>query len=136
MGCGGVPIKRAQDSVKKGSGSVTIEGLADNSSDMVKLVGNATKFLEEIKVGDKICFPQAALAVTVASIDSNESLSLKIEEGVLGVLSSQSFPEYVAFDVLPHIDQKDMFTSVLEKLASGGTICIFPEGGSHGEESL
>ena len=29
-----------------------------------------------------------------------------------------------------------MYTNVLEKLASGGTIGIFPEGGSHGEESL
>jgi glycerol-3-phosphate O-acyltransferase/dihydroxyacetone phosphate acyltransferase len=55
---------------------------------------------------------------------------------VFEVVSSQPFPEYVTFDILPHIDQKEVYQNVLENLASGGTIGIFPEGGSHDRTDL
>jgi glycerol-3-phosphate O-acyltransferase/dihydroxyacetone phosphate acyltransferase len=48
---GGVPVKRAQDSASRGSGSVTMAVPSDDSSDtIVKVVGKATKFSQEIKV--------------------------------------------------------------------------------------
>ena len=37
---------------------------------------------------------------------------------------------------MPHIDLQDTFKNVLEKLSSGGTIGIFPEGGSHDRTDL
>mmetsp|Transcript_54144 Transcript_54144/g.115047 ORF Transcript_54144/g.115047 Transcript_54144/m.115047 type:complete len:682 (+) Transcript_54144:185-2230(+) len=137
---GAVPVKRAQDNAKRGSGIVTVDvkeiAAEESPNTMINVVGKGTKFLSEIKVGDKIRFPKAALAMKVASIDGDEYMSLKLEDGVLDVLSSQPFPEYVAFDILPRIDQKDVYQNVLERLASGGTIGIFPEGGSHDRTDL
>lgn len=137
---GAVPVKRAQDSAKKGSGSIAIDiveiGSSQRNMEEIKVVGKGTKFTSEIKVGDKIRFPKAALGIKVASINTDESMSLKVEEGVLDVISSQPFPGNVEFDILPHIDQKDVYSNVLEKLASGGTIGIFPEGGSHDRTDL
>ena len=138
-----VPVKRAQDSANRGSGSVSvdkkeIEGGADGeeSNTVITVVGKGTKFSSEIKVGDKIRLTKTALGIKVASIDGDESMTVKVEEGVVDVLSSQPFPEYVAFDILPHIDQHDVYQNVLERLASGGTIGIFPEGGSHDRTDL
>lgn len=148
---GAVPVKRAQDSAGRGSGIVTIDkndislptaeaeggGEEVSSSDaVIKVVGKGTKFTSEIKVGDKIRFPQTASGIKVASIESDESLSLKLEDGVVELLSTQPFPEHVPYDVLPRIDQAVVYQNVLERLASGGTIGIFPEGGSHDRTDL
>lgn len=99
-------------------------------------MGKGTRFTSEIKVGDKIRFPKTAQGIKVTKIDGDEIMSLKIEEGVIDVISSQPFPEFVPFDVLPRIDQADVYQNVLERLASGGTIGIFPEGGSHDRTDL
>lgn len=137
---GAVPVKRAQDSAKKGSGNVTVDiiptGTASSTVTIINCVGQATNFLSEIKVGDKIRFPKSAMGIKVASVEDDTHLSLKAEEGVFEVVSSQPFPEYVTFDILPHIDQKEVYQNVLENLASGGTIGIFPEGGSHDRTDL
>ena len=141
---GAVPVKRAQDSAKRASGSLSIDmkqitNENDSSSantTEIKVVGKSTKFISEIKVGDKIRFPKQAQGIKVSSIDSDVSMTVKVEEGVIDVISTQPFPEYVSFDILPRIDQKEVYQNVLEKLASGGTIGIFPEGGSHDRTDL
>ncbi|KAL7546676.1 hypothetical protein ACHAWF_010006 [Thalassiosira exigua] len=136
---GAVPVKRAQDGASKGTGKVTVDVKyvsASGESSTVSVRGTGTKFTAEIKVSDKIRFSKSALGIKVASIESDDSLTLKVDEGVLDVLSSQPFPDYVSFDILPRIDQKDMYRSVLERLASGATIGIFPEGGSHDRTDL
>ena len=122
---GAVPVKRAQDSANKGSGTISVDVQGTSSAikpENIKVVGRGTKFTAEVKVGDKIRFPQNAQGIKVVSIDSDDSLSLAVEEGVLDIISSQPFPDYVAFDILPRIDQNDVYQNVLEKLASGGTI--------------
>ncbi len=121
---GAVPVKRAQDSAIKGSGSVSVD-VQGNSSDTnseIKVIGKGTAFTAEIKVGDKIRFPQTAQGIKVASIDGDESMTLMVENGVLDIISSLPFPDYVNFDILPRIDQNVVYQNVLEKLASGGTI--------------
>lgn len=139
---GGVPVKRPQDSAKKGIGVLSadvkeISSLTEESSGVtIEVVGKGTKFLSQVKVGDKIRLPKSAEGVKVASIASDESMSLKVDVGVHDILSSQPFPEYVTFDILPYVDQKNVYKSVLEKLASGGTLGIFPEGGSHDRTDL
>lgn len=132
---GAVPVKRAQDSAKTGAGSITVV-TEPAHDDVLKVVGKSTKFSTELKIGDKIRFPSSPLGVKVASIENDEAMFLKVEDGVLDAIASQPFPEYVTFDILPRIDQKDVFKNVLEKLASGGTIGIFPEGGSHDRTDL
>jgi glycerol-3-phosphate O-acyltransferase/dihydroxyacetone phosphate acyltransferase len=134
---GGVPVKRAQDSACKGTGKISIDLNALAGSDaVINVVGKGTSFTSQIKAGDKIRLPNNAIGIKVESIESDESMSLKVEDGVAEVLSSHPFPEYVTYDILPRIDQKDVYQNVLEKLASGGTIGIFPEGGSHDRTDL
>ncbi|KAJ3111550.1 hypothetical protein HDU96_005611 [Phlyctochytrium bullatum] len=36
-----------------------------------------------------------------------------------------------AYKLIPHVDQSEMFATVISRLASGGCVGIFPEGGSH-----
>jgi glycerol-3-phosphate O-acyltransferase/dihydroxyacetone phosphate acyltransferase len=121
---GAVPVKRAQDSAIKGSGSVSVDvqGISSETNSKIKVVGKGTKFTAEIKVGDKIRFPQSAQGIKVASVDGDDTMSLTVEEGVLDIFSAQPFPEYVNFDILPRVDQNEVYQNVLEKLASGGTI--------------
>jgi len=121
---GAVPVKRAQDSAIKGSGSVTvdIQCISSETNSEIRVVGRGTKFTAEIKVGDKIRFPKCAQGIKVASIDGDEFMSLLVEEGVDDIIASQPFLEYVNYDILPRIDQNDVYQNVLEKLASGGTI--------------
>ena len=118
---GAVPVKRAQDSAVKGSGSVSVD-VQGRSASEIKVIGRGTTFTAEIKVGDKIRFPQTAQGIKVASIDDDESMTLMVENGVYDIISSQPFPDFVNFDILPRIDQNVVYQNVLEKLASGGTI--------------
>jgi glycerol-3-phosphate O-acyltransferase/dihydroxyacetone phosphate acyltransferase len=121
---GAVPVKRAQDSANRGSGSVSVDIkiISTETNSKMKMVGRGTKFISEIKIGDKIRFPQCAHGVKVVSVESDESLTLAVEDGVFGIIHSQPFPDYVSFDILPRIDQNDVYQNVLEKLASGETI--------------
>lgn len=139
---GAVPVKRAQDSAKKGTGTVTINAdeiasIDESSADSVLEVnGKSTKFSSEMKAGDKIRLPGTAVGIKIASISSDNSMTLKVEEGIKELLSSKASCADTTFDILPRIDQADVYKHVLEKMSSGGTIGIFPEGGSHDRTEL
>jgi len=134
---GAVPVKRAQDNVNKGTGKVTVNAEDVSETDTtIKVVGEGTKFTSEVKAGDKIRFPSTSLGIKVESVDDDGALLLKVETGVIDIVKSQPFPESVGFDVLPRVDQANTFQSVLEKLSTGGTVGIFPEGGSHDRTDL
>ena len=111
---GAVPVKRAQDSAKKGSGSITIDvsditSVEESAPDaVVKVTGKTTKFLSEMKAGDKIRLPGNALGIKVASISSDTAMTLQVQEGVKEILSSTSCTD-VSFDILPHIDQAEVY---------------------------
>lgn len=45
-------------------------------------------------------------------------------------------PSGLAYKILPHIDQHDVYGHVYKKLNEGGLIGIFPEGGSHDRPDL
>lgn len=139
---GAVPVKRAQDSAKKGTGTVTINAdeiasIDESSADSVlEVIGKSTKFSSEMKAGDKIRLPGTAVGIKIASISSDNSMTLKVEEGIKELLSSKASCADTTFDILPRIDQADVYKHVLEKMSSGGTIGIFPEGGSHDRTEL
>ena len=44
---------------------------------------------------------------------------------------ARDISEPVAYTYLPYVDQSEMFENVYEHLGRGGTIGIFPEGGTH-----
>ena len=130
-----VPVKRAQDYSNKGTGKVAMTRLEDDSSDAIGLItvtGTDTVFTTEFKVGDKIRPPGTSAAMKIASIESDTLMQVDVSD-----CPSVDLPhETVPFDVLPKIDHKVVFGRVLEKLASGGAIGIFPEGGSHDRTDL
>lgn len=139
---GAVPVKRAQDSAKMGTGTVSIRAediaaIDESVTDSVlKVTGKDTKFMTEMKAGDKIRLPGSALGMKIASVASDTSMTLTVEEGIKALLSSSKACENTTFDILPRIDQADVYRYVLEKMSSGGTIGIFPEGGSHDRTDL
>lgn len=145
---GAVPVKRAQDSARRGTGTVRLvrdDSNADANEDSastntstagtIKVIGNETKFSEEIKPKDKIRLPNTSAGFKVLRILSDTSMVLEGNAGV-SAATLHTDAEPVNFDILGHIDQKVVYAKVLDKLASGGTIGIFPEGGSHDRTDL
>lgn len=151
---GAVPVKRAQDSAKKGSGTVTLKlkegqedikteladdktSSADDSEDtfvprVYDVTGSGTSFTSELNRGDKIRLPGSPIGLKVTSITDDSNLQVENPER-----TDISPPENpVSFDVLKRVDQKVVYAKVLDKLASGGAIGIFPEGGSHDRTDL
>lgn len=119
---GSIPVERPQDIAFAGKGLVSIQ----NGSSTV--TGRNTLFTTELKPGDKIqllgCEP-----LVVESITSSTEFVTK------GNVTLESQKD-CTFKILPKIDQVNVFGSATEHLLHGGTISIFPEGGSHDRTTL
>ncbi|KAJ3539417.1 hypothetical protein NM688_g6363 [Phlebia brevispora] len=139
-----IPVSRAADGAKEGTGRVTI---SDEDPCLVK--GYDTKFLSEFKPKMQIMLPKTvnyALAEVVEVISDTE-LRIKKEFGgesgkgtarvreKLKELEAEGV-EGLEFKRLPHVDQAEMYHYVYECLRHGGCIGIFPEGGSHDRTDL
>jgi len=95
--------------------------------------GLQTEFLKQIKVGDKIRIHGSSIQMKVLFIESDTSMQVEaIEMAQSHVASSKA----ETFQIMERIDQEKVYESVLAKLASGGAVCIFPEGGSHDRTDL
>jgi glycerol-3-phosphate O-acyltransferase/dihydroxyacetone phosphate acyltransferase len=130
---GAVPVKRAQDSARRGTGTVHLVRDVTSAAGTMTVIGNETKFTDEIKPKDKIRLSSTPTTYIVLRILNETSMVLEDNAD----LTAAALPtESVHFDILGHIDQKVMYAKVLDKLASGGTIGIFPEGGSHDRTDL
>jgi len=152
---GVVPVKRPQDSAIKGTGSVSITlveknpeeqenddafqedygggiALDDNNKSYVAN-GINTAFTKELQAGDKIRPPGTPAALKIKEIVNDTTL---IIDGRMLPDDFETFKDPKPFDILKRVDQKQVYEKVLEKLASGGAIGIFPEGGSHDRTSL
>jgi len=148
---GAVPVRRAQDSAKRGSGSIMLsreknkEQPEDPSSDdatddtsngqktvnTISVSGEGTKFQSELKPNDKIRVQNTSVGLKVLNIVSDTLIEVEDNSDLTDLPSDP-----LGFDILAHIDQKIVYAKVLDKLASGGTIGIFPEGGSHDRTDL
>jgi glycerol-3-phosphate O-acyltransferase/dihydroxyacetone phosphate acyltransferase len=135
-----VPVKRSQDTAKVGVGTVVFqkeESLFEEGKLMLSVTGTDTVFTEHLKVGDKIRPTGTAEAVKVTEVIDNATL---IADG--SMIPPEEYEKVFArsepntFDVLKKIDQKVVYEKVLDKLASGGCVGIFPEGGSHDRTDL
>ena len=129
---GVVPVKRAQDDAKRGTGTITVKKNTDDGHYTLK--GNGTKFMKELGPKDKIRPPGTAVALKVIEVKDDETAILDGTD----IPSSFEAPDTneVNFDVLKHVDTKKVFEKVLERLAAGGAVGIFPEGGSTDKTSL
>jgi glycerol-3-phosphate O-acyltransferase/dihydroxyacetone phosphate acyltransferase len=133
-----VPVKRAQDEAKPGTGKVTLHKSSSESSSTesteIEVQGTDSLFVKELAPGDKIRLSGTAAGFKVKAIENEKTLTLEGDD----VPADFSFPTDtpVAFDVLKRIDTKIVFEKVLDKLADGGAVGIFPEGGSHDRTDL
>lgn len=128
---GVVPVRRAQDNAVQGSGTVRIVEAEDQ--DLFLVTGEGTKFTTEFKPSDKLRPPRTAFALKVKEIKSDSSMVVD------GKGRPDDFPitkDAVTYDILKHTPLTEVFAKVVERLAGGGAVGIFPEGGSHDRTEL
>lgn len=151
---GVVPVKRAQDSARKGTGQITItlrkdgeeetgseadiggpppEEASKNKGPTFWVNGYGTTFIEQLHVGDKIRPPGTPVALKIKEILNDTTLIL---DGAAVTDAFETFDLPRSFDVLERVDQKKVYEKVLDRIACGGAIGIFPEGGSHDRTDL
>lgn len=135
-----VPVKRAQDDAVKGTGQVQFSKTDDyETSKQLKVVGHDTTFTS-LKKGDKIRPVGTATGVKVIEVvdDFNAIVEAAVvtEDDMTNVFLKADGDAPLPYDVLKHVDLHIVFEKVLDRLAAGGTVGIFPEGGSHDRTDL
>lgn len=129
-----VPVRRAQDSSKPGTGRVQLKQVGKDR-ETLQVTGTDTMFSTQLTPGDKIRMNGTPTGLKVLSIESD---TLMMVEGS-DIPSDKAVPaidQTTEYDILKRVDTKVVFEKVLDKLASGGAIGIFPEGGSHDRTEL
>ncbi|KIJ44372.1 hypothetical protein M422DRAFT_252379 [Sphaerobolus stellatus SS14] len=139
-----IPVARAQDEAKTGSGEIWID-----DDDHLLVRGEGTKFTSELSAKAQIMLPKSAgtALATVVEVISDTEVRIKKEfggdsgKGTLRVREQveearQNGRRGLTYKILPFIDQKDMYANVFQCLKEGGCIGIFPEGGSHDRTDL
>jgi glycerol-3-phosphate O-acyltransferase/dihydroxyacetone phosphate acyltransferase len=155
---GAVPVGRALDMVKAGSGTVYFP---DPINDPLRVRGFDTKFDgDQVQIGGLLVLPSVngtAANAEIAEVISAEELRLKkpfkgaaamrqmtgrddVEDN--GKLSNQSIngpnPGFTGtkYKTAPKVDQTQVYDAVFDRLSAGGAVGIFPEGGSHDRTEL
>jgi len=134
---GVVPVKRAQDNAKKGSGTITIDPTSlestKDSGDTLQVTGTDTQFTTQLTVGDKIRPPDTVHGLKVLVVHSDTILTVS----ALDLPTHFPYPTQSSYyDILQRTRLDVVFRKVLDKLADGGHVGIFPEGGSHDRTDL
>ena len=155
---GAVPVGRALDMVKPGSGTVY---LPDPIGDPLLIRGVGTKFEgKEVQIGGLLVLPSVNGTAANAEIEhviSAEELRLKkpfkgqaamrqltgredIDES--GKFQNQDLKgaregfQGSKYKTAPKVDQTQVYDAVFDRLSGGGAVGIFPEGGSHDRTEL
>jgi glycerol-3-phosphate O-acyltransferase/dihydroxyacetone phosphate acyltransferase len=131
-----VPVARAQDSWKAGTGKVYL-----SPNDPCLVLGEGTKFLEELKPRMQIVLSKAVNSsiAEVVEVISDTLLRIKSEfhretekttklvrekaeeaksQGIYGL----------TFRTYPYIDQNEMYQGVYDRLRDGHCVGVYPEG--------
>ncbi|TVY47980.1 putative acyltransferase [Lachnellula cervina] len=155
---GAVPVGRALDMVKPGSGTVY---LPDPLGDPLLIRGIGTKFDgKEVQIGGLLVLPSikgTAANTEIAEVISAEELRLKkpfrgaaamrqltgrddVDDS--GKFTDQSIKgpkegfEGSRYKTAPKVDQTQVYDAVFDRLSADGAVGIFPEGGSHDRTEL
>lgn len=136
-----VPVKRAQDDAVKGDGVVTFEKEADfETTKKMKASGVGTTFLSTVHVGDKIRPQGTPTGVKVSEVIDDATAVVDAtgvsDEEIDGAFCKKDAGGGQEFSILKHVDLHVVFEKVLDRLAKGGVVGIFPEGGSHDRTDL
>lgn len=152
---GAVPVGRALDSTKPGTGKIY---LPDATKSPLLVRGKGTHFESECQVGGLLVLPTVngtAANTEIVEIHGNEEISLKKEfkgDIAVGQLTGkreengdvkkmseaekdQTF-QGMRYKTAPKVDQSMVYDAVFERLQLGGCVGIFPEGGSHDRTEL
>ncbi|RDL39594.1 putative CTR1 suppressor protein [Venustampulla echinocandica] len=144
---GAVPVGRALDMVKPGSGMIY---LPDPVNDPLLVRGIRTKFdAGEAQIGGLLVLPSVngtAANAEIAEIISAEEIRLKKPfKGAVAMKqltgredverTSDGF-EGTKYKTAPKVDQTQVYDAVFDRLSAGGAVGIFPEGGSHDRTEL
>ena len=152
---GAVPVGRALDSTKPGTGKIY---LPDATNDPTLVRGVGTQFEKECQIGGLLVLPTVngvAANTEILEIHGNEEIKLKKEfksdtaiEQLTGKtkvdggekvetsdVEKQEF-QGTSYKTAPKVDQSLVYDAVFERLQSGGCVGIFPEGGSHDRTEL
>jgi glycerol-3-phosphate O-acyltransferase/dihydroxyacetone phosphate acyltransferase len=116
-----IAVTRSQDLAKVGSGTLKWhEGLT--------VTGTGTRFLSEVEAGAslKVAGQQTTPAVVRVVSDTELEIKFPFEAPVDGK----------TFKIWPKLDHAQVYSAVWSRLADGGAIGIFPEGGSHDNPHL
>ncbi|KZT11385.1 uncharacterized protein LAESUDRAFT_747111 [Laetiporus sulphureus 93-53] len=141
---GSIPVVRAADEARPGTGRVSISEV-----DPCIVIGDGTHFLSEFQPKMQIVLPKSLHSpiAEVVEVMSDTQLRIKKEFGgdsgkgtarireKLQELRLQG-KEGLEFKRVPHLDQQEMYHYVYQCLTEGGSIAIFPEGGSHDRTDL
>ena len=156
-GIGTLPVARAMDNLKPGTGTVY---LPDPVNEPTLLRGIGTNFEGPgFEAEGTIALPiinGTSHSTTIAEIRGPEELVLKKpfkhrdalsqltgrsdidENGTFAGDAANKDPNFTGskFKVAPHVDQTAVYEAVFARLNAGGCVGIFPEGGSHDRPSL
>ncbi|KAJ5679363.1 acyltransferase [Penicillium macrosclerotiorum] len=156
-GIGTLPVARAMDNLKPGTGTVY---LPDPVNEPTLLRGVGTNFEgPSFEPEGTIALPTingTSHSTAIAEIRGPEELVLKKpfkhrdalsqltgrkdidEEGKFTGDAADQDSEFkgTKFKVAPHVDQTAVYEAVFARLNTGGCVGIFPEGGSHDRPSL
>ena len=93
------------------------------------VIGSETSFQSELTIGCSISFLDEAtnkkVCLQVTKIKSNTELSIKETQ------IEQKLDTCVKYQIIPVVNQKEVYEQVIEALLQGEAIGIFPEGCSH-----
>lgn len=144
---GAVSVGRAMDSTKPAVGKIY---LPDPANDPLLVRGVGTNFEDKVfQVGGTLYLPkvnEASASAEIAEINGPEEIRLKrpfkgdvAKKQLTGkLITSESDSEFQGtdFQVAPKLNQKEVYDKVHATLHAGGSIGIFPEGGSHDRTTL
>ena len=131
-----VPVARAADSAKPGTGRVWL-----SPDDPCLVIGEGTKFLTDFSSRMQILLPKSvnSAIAEVSEVLSDTELRVKREFGGESGKGTARIREKLSelrhdgvegleYKKLPFVDQQEMYRHVYQCLNIGGSIGIFPEG--------
>jgi glycerol-3-phosphate O-acyltransferase / dihydroxyacetone phosphate acyltransferase len=151
---GAVPVGRALDSTKPAKGKIYLPD-PDNNPLLVR--GYGTNFeIPDFQIGGLLVLPtvnHTAASAEILEIIGPEEIKLKKPFGGSTAINQLTGRERVipdgmkdsdipkefagcSYGVAPKIDQSGVYNSVFQTLENGGSVGIFPEGGSHDRPEL
>ncbi|EAU88568.2 glycerol-3-phosphate O-acyltransferase [Coprinopsis cinerea okayama7 len=139
-----IPVERAADAATSGVGKIWL-----SLDDPCLILGDGTQFTKDFTPRMQIMLPKSvnsALA-EVSEVISDTELRIKREFGGESGKGTARIREKVEelrkegvqgleYKKLPFVDQQEMYRHVYQALKNGGSIGIFPEGGSHDRTDL